>query len=213
MSVRSMYLLSAVVLISCGADKPEDNPDGGGGPTSCGTSGALTGSECMDLAGCGAGAQNFVKVSFCEHCFARADTHVCEAGTCRALDQDIDTSIMYAFSIPPALSAAQGFSVAVVNPIMADGTRVTCESLLKPTCETHQNGKFNARNSKADQIGAGAEVVQGFTSADHGEDRMVFVQITALRRGEGALLGQGCATIDVVRHVMFQPLEVVINPL
>lgn len=215
MSVRVLFAaIPAIVLMSCGSDNPDDNPDAGGGsPTACGTSGALAGSECMDLAGCGAGAQNFVKVSFCEHCFARADTHVCEAGVCRELDQDIDTSVMYGFTIPLSLSAAQGFTVAAVNPIMADGSRATCETLLKPTCETHQNGKINARNSKADQIPAGAEVIQGFTSSDHGEDRMIFVQITELRRGEGALLGQGCATLDVMQHVSFQPIEVTINAL
>src|SRR5689334_16706197 len=55
----------------------------------CGVAGTAPAGECASIKECGAGAQNYVEVAFCENCFARSDTHFCEAGTCRAFDLDL----------------------------------------------------------------------------------------------------------------------------
>src|SRR5687767_6499401 len=80
---RALWLSIFISLAACGEEERE-RPDGGGGTSTCGASGSLLGGQCMGLADCGRDdGSNFVRVVFCEHCFARADTHFCEAGMCR----------------------------------------------------------------------------------------------------------------------------------
>lgn len=209
---RSIFFCFAILVGACGTT-PNDPPPGGD-PTSCGTAGAKTGSECTGLGNCGAGMQNFVKVSFCDHCFARADTHFCEAGTCRMLSPGTMTNVSYAIVIPASLTATtKSYTVASVNPIAADGSHLTCESLMKASCEIDSNGGINARNSRFNPVGTQGDLYMGLISADAGAARMIFVQLTDAMQGSGNLLAWGCATIDVVEGMNNGPIEVMIKTL
>src|SRR5260370_2650130 len=94
-----------LVFISVSAFLASIGCGGGGGATdagtqsgACGISGPTAGSECHSLAECGAGMLNSRTTTFCEHCFAFGDTHLCEAGKCRMLAQPVpDTNIDAAF--------------------------------------------------------------------------------------------------------------------
>jgi hypothetical protein len=202
-----VVVLPFLLFAACGPEDPE-RPDGGASANACGVAGAKTGSECAGLAQCGAGMQNFVDVEFCVHCFARADTHFCESGTCRLLDPGTATVISWAFAVPPSLKNAPAFTTASVNPIMADGTRVTCESLMKSSCDIDANPEINARTSRFDRMNPQGEVYQGMISADAGENRMVFIQITSEIQGKGDLLGWGCAATNVVKDMTNGPIEI-----
>ncbi|MCK6551070.1 hypothetical protein L6R52_34865 [Myxococcota bacterium] len=192
-SVAVAVLGIAWIWAGCGGD------DGPTGTNSCGNAGAKVGSECASLADCGAGAQNQVEVVFCEHCVPRADTHFCEAGVCRAIDTDpMLTNISFSFGLPAGVTTAKSFTIASLNPIMADGTRVTCAALLS-TCLSDGNGALNARNSRFNALPAG-DLFMGQISADPGEERLLFVQLTTGMQGTGDVVAAGCTEgIDVVK--------------
>jgi hypothetical protein len=181
------------VLAACGEEE-ESGPDGGE-PTSCGTSGEAPASSCTGLDECGAGPQNYKPVSFCENCFAGSDTHVCEAGSCRALDRS--GSLRVSFGIPEAARGAKSFAVAVVLPLMADGTRVSCAALLT-TCDSVNNRAINTSNATFQNFvqspdGADPTIVYTYsTSADVGVDRLVVITATSDTQGKGSGLAAGC---------------------
>lgn len=193
----TLSCLVSSIVIACGSDTGP-GPDSHGTPSLCGEAGATPGAECTGLDRCGTPMQNFVKVAFCEHCFARADTHVCEAGTCRALDQSPDTKIEFRFTVPPAALGSQSFTTAALNPVMADGTRLTCGA-LSSTCMFVDNAMINARNSRFDRLVAGADFYHGQIAADAGSDRLLFIQVTSGVQGTGDVRARGCVSgIEVV---------------
>lgn len=185
------FLAIALSVASCGGD------DGPSGTNACGDVGAKTGTECSGLADCGNGSSNEVEVVFCEHCVPRADTHFCEAGTCRAFDPEL-TNLTYSFSLPAGVSTAKSMTLATLNPVMADGTRLTCEALLS-TCVAENNGAMNARNSRFNALPPG-DLFMGVMSVDPGDDRVMFIQLTTGMQGTGDVVATGCTEgIDVVK--------------
>jgi hypothetical protein len=177
-------------LAACGgSDSAPPDPQ----QTSCGTGGALAGAECTGLATCGAGAQNFKRVQPCDHCFAGADSHVCEAGKCRAIPTTIDGygTIRAAFSLNQVGSTAQGLAQAALWPVMADGTRLSCAALLS-TCGYVENPAINALSSSLNVVQSG-DVVYASTTMEPGAGRLYFAEFTSESRGRGTVLARGCA--------------------
>lgn len=196
--MRSLLSLVTVFLLAACGGSGTDDPDGGSNMTnSCGLANTAEGSECTGLDQCGAGPQNFVEVTFCEHCFARADTHVCESGKCRMLESGFSTTnVMYAFSLLPGVNAP-AFTVASILPVMADGTRVSCASLMKDTCDIDANRMINAKSSSFLRIQGGGDFISALVAVDPGEDRVVYIQLTSGMQGTGTVLARGCAEVDI----------------
>lgn len=188
-TVVAAALLAAVSLSACGgSDGSSPDPQ----QTACGTGGALAGAECTGLATCGAGAQNFKKVQPCDHCFAGADSHVCEAGKCRAIPTTIDAygTIRASFSLNQVGSTAQGLAQAALWPVMADGTRLSCAALLS-TCGYVENPAINALSSSLNVVQSG-DVVFATTTMEPGAGRLYFAEFTSETRGRGTVLARGC---------------------
>jgi hypothetical protein len=171
------------VVFGCG-EMPAPTPDAG----------FVVGAECTGLGGCGAGKPNEINVSFCENCFARPDTHVCESGVCRALDTS--GRMTFIVGIPPSARGAKSWTQASLNPIRADGIRVTCATALAST-DYADNGAYNVGNSnfKVFATSGGADPALAYPSniaADVGKDRMLVVRVVSDTQGKGQVLGQGC---------------------
>jgi hypothetical protein len=181
---RCLWSLFAVALFGCGSDPVEPPP-----ASSCGVGGTASGQECTGLKQCGRGESNYVEVAFCEHCFARPDTHVCEAGVCRQLPMELGT-LKVAFTLD-AVQGAQSFAQATILPTMADGTKVTCAALLS-TCNSINNPAINTTLSNAKALPGGGDVVISLISADPGPDRLYMVRLTSELQGKGQVKAVGC---------------------
>jgi hypothetical protein len=195
----SASLFISLTLSGCGGET-KDNPDAGMTmANACGASGAVEGTECTGMDECGAGNQNFVEVTFCTHCFARADTHVCEAGKCRMLEGGLsDTNVRYAFSLLPNVTAPS-FTVASILPVMADGTRVSCASLMKDSCDIDANRAINAKSSSFLRIQGAGDFISAIVAADPGQGRIVYLQLTSGMQGTGEVVARGCAEVDIAK--------------
>lgn len=177
-------------------------PDTGVGTmAACGITALPEANDCDGLTDCGDGRNNKVDVTFCEHCFSRAATHVCESGRCRAVAND--GTIEVRFIVPESGRGARGFTQASIDPKMADGTTLTCAALLS-TCNYLDNGAINATVSNFKTFTTtGGEADPGyryttFLGADVGAARLVVIRVTAQQQGRGALRAQGCVEgIDV----------------
>ncbi len=190
-------LILALVLAGCG-EPEEPMPTPPGSSTMCGASGTKSGTECEGLGTCGRGEPNRVEVEFCEHCFAWAETHVCEAGTCRALDNMASGSIKLAFAIPEAARGAKSFTQAVLLPTGGDGAKLTCAALLS-TCNYADNDKINARTSNFQPfrgtpggVADPAYVTNTFMSAEPGTQNIVVLRVTTELQGKGTVVAHGC---------------------
>lgn len=188
----AVVLASVGLAAACGSE-PETEP---GATNACGAVGALAGAECTGLATCGAGAQNFKKVTPCDHCLASADSHVCEAGVCRAIDVTAYGTIKASFSLIQVGSTAQGLAQAAIYPVMADGTRLTCAALLS-TCGFRENPAINA-NSSAQNVTQSGDILLSLTAMEAATDVLYFAQFTTETRGRGTVLAQGCVEEIVV---------------
>jgi len=172
--------MTALLVAACGGETPMMMPP-------------PVGSECTSIAQCGAGRPNHIDVQFCEHCFARPDTHLCEAGKCRALDGS--GTLRFGFSVPSAARGAKSFSAASLNPIRADGVQLTCASVLADA-EYKNNPKYNAGNSNFKSLnppGDPALAYQSSISADVGAGRLLVVRVTSEAQGRGTVMASGCA--------------------
>lgn len=188
----SWALALAACALACGGEG--DDPDPVPGDSACGVADQTSAGECAGLDQCGAGLQNFTKDPTCDNCPHRADSHVCEAGACRDLDNGMFLPVR--FDVPPEGVGAQGLTIAAFNPIMADGSRLTCARFLSDGCLRLANPTLNATNSTHSPLpGGGAQmgmVYQTGVSAEPGPDRVVFVQVTEELSGDGAVLAWGC---------------------
>jgi hypothetical protein len=160
---------------------------------SCGTAGQKTGTQCSGLTDCG-GTTNFV-TNVCPNCFGKAAAQVCEAGTCRATNTGATVSISLA--VPPTAQGARSFVLAVLAPVMADGTQITCSALLSNACTTVDNPLLNASSSTfKNVVGAGgadpSAVYPVSIGGDVGSGRLLVVKATASLGGQGAVMAQGC---------------------
>ncbi|MBI2377130.1 MAG: hypothetical protein HYV07_24225 [Deltaproteobacteria bacterium] len=184
----AMATLGLCCFGACGAEV-EERPIIG--TTTCGVPEGKAATECASLADCG-GPNNARKVEFCENCFARGDSHVCESGTCKALDTS--GSIKSAISIPAEAAGALSYTIAALNPIMADGTRLSCEKLLA-SCTYRDDFAFNAANSTFKAFPAPANPSNAYplqTPADVGVDRLLVIFVTEGSQGKGRVLASGC---------------------
>jgi hypothetical protein len=212
--LASAFALAA--LIGCGGGStpaPEDSacgvaPASRAPVRSCSTiarcdAGCTEQSECAQgctsVATCGAGASNQRKPLNCEHCFAGYDSHVCEAGACRAVDTT-PGPIRVLMGLSGLGSGAQSVMLAALHPTAADGTRLTCAKLLS-TCAWRDNPAINA-NVITQAIAQTGDTLQSSISVEPGAGRLVFVGLTSEPQGRGALLAKGCVEdVDVV-HAM-----------
>lgn len=191
---RAHFIALLALGTACGA-----SDDGGGGdPTACGVSGAAD-AACARLEDCG-GAGNVGTVSFCEHCPPFARTEFCRAGKCEAfsVDPSIDIEVL---ALPDEAAGAQSIIVAVLEPVMADGTVLSCEGLLAPACSIVANGALNASNVKFQTLSPPAQpglVYRTGSVSAPGPGKLVLVRATSESQGRGQLLAEGCVEgVDV----------------
>ena len=190
----SFYLSGALALVAAGCSGGGDPPDAGLTGSACGVASAAPGAECAGLDQCGAGAQNFARDPTCDLCAYRADSHLCEAGACRALGELELISVL--LSVPAAAAGAPSFTIATLNPLAADGTKVTCAKLLSAECSVVGNPALNFTNSTHKQFGGGGAatgmVYQTGISGERGSDRIVLVRATSQLGGDGEVVAQRC---------------------
>ncbi len=181
--------LLCCALAACGSEDPPPT----GGTNACGAAQAAAGAECTGLATCGAGAQNFKKVTPCDHCLAGVDSHVCESGVCRAIPTNIGEygTIRAAFSQRQIGTTAQGLAQSAIFPVMADGTRITCAALMS-TCGFVNNPAINALSNSVNVMAAAGDVLFSLATMEPGSDRLYFAQFTTGTRGTGTVLARGC---------------------
>lgn len=193
---RAASLVAAVfglaALAGCGGDSTTPPAD-----TACGVApAAAPAAGCTGVSTCGAGASNQRKPINCEHCFAGYDSHVCEAGVCRAVDTT-PGPIRVLMGLSGLGSGAQSVMLAALHPTMADGTRLTCAKLLS-TCAWRDNAAINA-NVITQAIAQPGDTLQSSISVEPGAGRLVFVGLTSEPQGKGTLLAKGCVEgVDVV---------------
>lgn len=202
-SLRLGVISLAAGIVSCGTDA---EPPAMNVPV---------GSECTALSQCGAGQQNFRTVEFCDHCFARADSHVCEAGSCRAIDST--GGIKVSFVVPSAARGARSFTVAAINPLKADGTKLTCATLLAAT-DYKDNPAFNTVGASAKSFPQGgmadpALSYSSFFPADVGADRLVVLRVVTDAQGKGTVKAQGCAAGISVTASATTDVPLTLDPL
>jgi hypothetical protein len=186
--------LSALALAAAACSGGGDDPDGGLSGSACGEAHQAAEASCAGLDQCGQGAQNFASDPTCELCPHRADSHVCEAGTCRPLEDLALISVL--ISVPPAAVGAPSFTIATLNPVAADGTKVTCARLLSDQCQLLQNPALNFTNSTHKQFSGGGAatgmVYQSGISGEPGADRIILVQATSELGGDGEVVARKC---------------------
>lgn len=178
----------ALISIACNSGEADDDDLQ---PSMCGLAGTKTGSECSGIDECG--TNNAIEPSFCEHCLLRPDTHVCESGTCRALGPR--GNIQSAFGIPAQAVGSKSYTVATVQPIMADGSKVTCEKLTT-TCGFLDNPAINTTNSTFKNFDGPASIENAYpvlSAAEAGSDQILFLQVTTDVQGKGTVTARGCA--------------------
>lgn len=191
---RWLFCIGLLFAVSgCGGSEDPVTPSVS--TSACGAAPASApAAECIGLSQCGAGAQNFSKDPTCDNCPHRADSHLCEAGTCRAMESLELVSVL--ISVGPEGTGATGFTIATINPVMADGSKVTCATLLSSQCSVLENSGLNITNSTHKRFsGGGASpqmVYQTGISAEPGADRILFVQATEEQSGDGKIMAHGC---------------------
>jgi hypothetical protein len=185
-------LAAFAAVTGCGGSTAEPPAD-----SACGTAPAAAPTAgCTGVATCGAGASNQRRPINCTHCFAGYDSHVCEAGACRAVDTT-PGPIRVLMGLSGRGSGAQSVMIAALHPTMADGTQLTCAKLLS-TCAWRDNPAINA-NVITQAIAQPGETLQSSISVEPGAGRLVFVGLTSEPQGKGTLLAKGCAEgVDVV---------------
>ena len=114
---------------------------------------------------------------------------------------DTSGTIQTNMSVPSAGAGAKSFTVAAVNPVMADGTQLDCAKILS-TCNIVNNFAINAANARfAAFPGSGAVASNVYpvqTPADVGTARLLIVRLHTDVQGKGTILAEGCASgIDV----------------
>lgn len=183
--IQNLSLIAvAALFLSCGGSDVQTSTDAGSGPPP----------ECYELSDCGAGKPNHITVSFCTHCFARPDTHLCESGQCQALD--VSGRISFAVGIPSSARGAKSWTQASLNPVRSDGVSVSCASALSST-DYNGNGHYNTGNSnfKNFATSGGADPALAYPSnivAAVGQGRMLIVRVMSDTQGKGQLMAQGC---------------------
>jgi hypothetical protein len=209
MSRRASLLLGLVLgLAACGEGSPS------AGPAACGAAGAAEGGACAGLAGCG-GEGNAQSVSFCDNCPLRAGTQICRAGACSTFSAD-GAIALRPLAIPEAAAGAESVVLAALEPVAADGTRLTCAGLLSSACALEGNGALNATNVRFQNFAMPAApglVFPGLgTSSAPGPDKLLLVRVTSEVQGSGEVLAEGCAEgIDVPSDGSVEA-EVVLEP-
>ena len=81
-----------------------------------------------------------------------------------------------------------------LNPVMAEGTSVTCAALLS-SCSYRENAAINTANSSFKNFAEAADpqsVYTGLISADVGDERLVVVRVTSETQGRGEVKASGC---------------------
>ena len=201
-SIASSIIACGLIVSACGEDVEPMTPE------------IMIGAECTDLTGCGAGTANARTVSFCEHCFARPDTHVCEAGMCREID--VTGSLSFVLGVPPSATGAKSWTQAAINPVKADGTRATCAELTSST-DYVDNFAYNTGNSNfkvfASRDGADPGLVYPSTIfADAGSGRLLVIRVVSETQGKGSVLAVGCTEGIEVASGQTTSVNIILEP-
>lgn len=192
---RVILVAAASALAACSGGDDVDPDAGVSGPSACGVAGQAPAAECEGLDQCGAGEQNFTKDPTCDNCPRRADSHLCEAGACREVADSALVQVL--LTVPAEAIGAAGFTIATLNPVMADGSRVTCDKLLSDACARGSDAALNFTSSTHNpfpgQTGASMDMVyQTGAFFEPGADRLLFVQATEELSGDGQVLAWAC---------------------
>lgn len=183
--------LAMVPLFACGDD------GGSGSPGACGWEGEAKGDACQRLSDCG-GPSNESQVSFCDNCPFRADVQICNAGVCETFDPS--SSIELPLLSPPASATGAAAAILVaLEPVAADGTRLTCEGLLSSACGARSHPRqpqLNATNARFVNLSppfAPGSVYPGLrTASAAGADKLLWVRLTTETQGKGEVLAEAC---------------------
>lgn len=187
--MAGLFTLGLGCVIACGGDS-DPGPDAGL-------------AECSTFAECG-GPNNLQQVTFCEHCFARPDTHVCEEGRCRALPAEFNArgQLSIGFAVPDAARGAKSAVLASILPIDGSGGEVSCSRLVPGSAATFGDRSINTSNAVAVTLNPPGDPSFAYvtmTSADPGQNRLVYLGVTSDVQGKGTLLAEGCLSgIEVV---------------
>lgn len=159
----------------------------------CGIEGTPEGTECVGFDECG--VRNTQVAFNCDTCPQEAISELCLSGRCTPYD--LDATIQIGFNVFEHGDGANSFVLAVIDPMGADGTRVTCEALLS-SCNLVDNFSVNVMNVQVTGAGSanGFEQNQayiGLADAQSGEDRIAYLRLHAQGRGNGTVLAKGCS--------------------
>lgn len=193
---RLTVLLSLFLAAACGSDStstalPRSTPDTG--PTTvvqCGEAALQPQNECRAADDCPDGTN--VGPRACSNCPVEALFRVCQAGEC--FEYDRSGTIDARFVADVLADGGQSYVTMVIDPVMANGRRLTCASLLSQ-CDVLNDTDLNVVNVQ--RANPEPPLQQGLAyialaSAHVGTDRIVLIFVTANRNGEGRILTRGC---------------------
>lgn len=172
--------------------------------------------ECSSFAECG-GPNNVQTVSFCEHCFDRPDTHVCEAGTCRALATGLAAQgqLRVGFTVPSQASGARSIALATLLPVDGRGEPVTCARLVPGGPSVFRDRSINTSNATSAPLNPPGDPSVAYitmSSADPGSGRLLYLAVASEVQGKGDLLAEGCVEGIEVRAGETQNISLDLSP-
>ncbi len=203
---RAPFVLVFVLVAACGSGSGDDGGDdttvtrdaGVAVGEICGVPGEPTGSDCAGFDECG--VRNVTQAFNCERCPQEAVDKLCSAGSCVPYQRD--ATIQVGFNVFEHGAGGNSFVFAVLDPMGADGTRITCEGLLA-SCTLEDN--FNLNVMRVQVAGAGTasgfeqnQAYRGLVNAASGDGLLALLRIHVEGRGNGAVLAKGCAVVPSV---------------
>ena len=189
-------VLTMLVAGGCGSDSNSEpngtgGTDAGGGRSGvCGRPDLTPASACQTAADCPDPSNQ--GRALCSNCPREALFRTCSAGQC--VEYDRSGTIDARFIGTPAASGGESYVTSVIDPIMADGRRLTCANLLNE-CDVVNDPGLNVINVQiAEPVPPLAPDLAyiSLASAHVGSDRIVLIYVTASSDGEGRILAQGC---------------------
>lgn len=192
--VTRLLLLSVLVLVGCSSGDGGDDGDGGRDagnnvPTApCGIEGTPASSMCMDASDCG---QTDVRFN-CTNCPIEATQATCVSGQCDTYDDS--GRVRFGFNVVNAGAGGNSYVGMIIDPMMANGDRVTCAALLS-TCPIVNNKELNVVNVDVGNPAGGLQQGQAYilTPFAHvGENRIGYLFVTSQMAGSGDVIAHGC---------------------
>ena len=188
--VPATFLFALTACSSDGDETPMGQPtnDAGGGGRSgvCGLPEATPMDECRSPGGC-PDESNFGTAS-CSNCPPEALFQLCASGVCETYDRS--GTIDARFVATADAEGAQSYVAMIMDPVMANGRRLTCANLLND-CDVLNENALNVINVQTAEPPTPLErdlVYPALASAHVGTGRIVLIYVVQQRDGEGRIL-------------------------